>query len=122
VSDTVLDLCGGLMKDAWGSAETPDIGEGGMVEFTVNVNTALVGAGTVTASLVTKAANGSISASGTTVATLAVFAATAAAGTKRSVKVPSGSILRYLGVLYVTTGSLTSSKFDSFLSLDHSSV
>lgn len=122
-STNVLDLCGGLMKDTWGSALTPDIGEGGEVELTVSVNTAMVGAGvTVTATLVTKAADASISSTGTTIATLQAFPAVSAAGVKRSVKVPSGAIQRYLGIMYTPSGSLTSSKFDAFLSLDHSSV
>lgn len=122
-STNVLDLCGGLMTDTWGSALTPDIGEGGEVEFTVNVATAMVGASiTVTATLVTKAADASIQTAGTTIATLQAFPAASAAGTKRSVKVPSGAIQRYLGVMYTPSGSLTSSAFDAFLSLDHSSV
>ena len=123
VSTNVLDLCGGKMKDAWGTADTPDLGEGGDIELTVAVHTAMVGgAVTVIASLVTKAGDASISSAGTNVVTLATFPATSASGIKRTVKVPSGSILRYLGILYVSSGSLTSSKFDAFLSLDHSSV
>lgn len=122
-SSVVADLVGTAgLKDAWGAAITPDIGEAGRMKLNVRVNTAMVGASiTVTATLVTKAADASIDSGGTTIATL-LFPAISAAGTQRSVHVPAGSVLRFLGVLYTPSGSLTSSKFDAWIGLDHSTV
>ena len=120
VSSNVLDLSGGNAKDAWGNADTPDIGEGGTLELNVRVNTAMAGSGiTCAVTLVTKAADASIGSGGTTLATL-TFPAESAAGTKMSVKVPAGTVYRYLGVVYTPSGTLTSSKFDAWIGMDHS--
>lgn len=118
VSTNVVDY--GTMKDAWGTAITPDIGEGGGLEFNINVDTALVGAAAaLECKLVSKAADASISSGGTVHATLSL-AALAAAETRASVKVPSGTINRYVGVLYTANGAkLTSAKLNSWLNLDH---
>ena len=115
VSTNAIDL-GANGKDGWGVAKTMDIGEGGTLSWVVQVAVALVGASaSLSVTLVTKAADKSVSSAGTTVATLTI-AALAAAGTKASVKVPSGAIQRYVGTLYTAvTGSLTSATMDSFL-------
>ena len=88
-SSVIPDLVGsGGLKDTWGNSLTPDIGEGGEMEVTVQVNTTVVGAGSLAVDLVSKAADASIS-SGATVHHTFSFGATPAAGTKQSIKVPS---------------------------------
>ena len=118
VSTSVRDL-GASETDAFGTSITPDIGKAGKLVWHVRVNTALVGASAaIIAKLVTKAANASISASGTEIARH-TFAATAAAGTKAEIPIPAGTVSRYLGVLYTASGAkLTSAKFDSFINMD----
>jgi len=121
-SANVIDL-GANGEDGWGNAQTTDPGEGGGAEWNVSVDTALVGSSAaLTVTLVTKAADASISSGGTTIATLTI-PAESAAGTKRSVKVPAGTVERYLGTLYTASGAkLTSAKLNSYLALDHSTV
>ena len=71
--------------------------------------------GAVTATLVSKAADASISSSGTTHATISI-PATTAAGTWYATGVPSGTMYRYLGCLYtVSGGAVTAGAVDSFL-------
>lgn len=106
--------------DGWGDAKTLDIGENGNLIWNVQVNTVMVGSGDVTAKLVTKASSKSVSTSGTVIAQVQIFAKTSAAGTKRAISVPAGTVQRYTGVVYtIGTAAVTSSKFDSWLSLDH---
>jgi hypothetical protein len=106
--------------DGWGSSQTPDIGEGGTLEFNVQVATLMAGASAaIDAKLVTKASSAAISSGGTTLATLN-FPAASAAGTKKSIKVPSGTIQRFLGVVYTASGgNVTASAFDAWIGLDH---
>lgn len=119
VSTNIIDL-GANGEDGWGNAQTMNIGEGGTLSWVITVDTALVGASAgLSVTLVSKAADASISSGGTTHATL-TLAATAAAGTKASVKVPAGTIQRYLGTLYTASGGkLTSAKINSFLTWSH---
>ena len=122
VSTNVIDF-GANGKDEWGSAQTvnPD---GLRIIWNTEVHTALVGAAAIiNATLVTKAADASISSSGTTIATIS-FPALSAKGTKRAVPIPTGlNIERYLGVLYTASGAkLTSAKFNSWVGLDHSDI
>jgi len=120
-STNLVDL-GANAEDYWGSAVTMDVGEAGELEWTVEVSTEATVAGTVTVTLQTAAAlSTSHLSSGTTIATATAFAAASAIGTKRSVKVPSGTIQRYLEVVYTISGAaLTAGKFDSYICLDHS--
>lgn len=117
-STNVRDL-GASEIDAWDAAITPDIGENGELEFNVKVDTAMVGAGiTLACALMTKAADATLTSGATTLATL-TLPAVSAAGTAMSVKVPSGSVLRYIGVVYTPSGALTSSNINAFINLDH---
>lgn len=125
-STKVRDLTGKqdslAFKNAWGTTITPDIGEAGGLEWTVQVATTVVGAGTLSAALVSKAADASISSGGTTHHTFS-FGVTAAAGTRKSVKVPPGTLNNYVGCLYTSTGGTTTAgALDSFLSLDHEKI
>lgn len=125
-SAVVADLMGAAgasgMKDVWGNALTPDIGEAGNLEFTVQVATTIVGAGTLSAKLASKAANASISSGATTHITFS-FGTTPAAGTRKSAKVPAGTLNRYVGALYTATGgTITAGALDAFLSLDHEKI
>jgi len=123
-STDILDF--GTHKNAWGTAITPDIGEGGEIEFNVSVDTVLVGASAnVTCNLVTgtAVASGAITSS-TTVVSLNI-PAVSAAGTRASVKVPSGTVSRYVATEYIVgtaSASITSGALNSYLSLDHEKV
>jgi hypothetical protein len=89
-------------KDAFGVAKALEIGGS---FFTVEVTTALVGATVLTAELMTKAADASLSSGGTSIVKFD-FAATAAIGTRMSVKLDPGTErLAYLGVVYTSTGA-----------------
>ena len=119
VSTNVVDL--GTGKNAWGSAVTLDIGEGGELEFNLMVDTAIAvdSSGNVTVTLVSKAADASISSGATTHATLTLSDGDAA-GSKQSIGVPSGTINRYVGVLYAAgSDAVTGGKVNAFLGLDH---
>jgi hypothetical protein len=105
------------LKDAWGTAITHDIGEGnnGLV---VNFQVATVLEASV--SMVAKAY--SHTASGVTSGTAfgeVTFAAAAAAGTKKNIRVPAGTIQKWVGVQYSVVGSnATTGAFDAWLGLD----
>jgi hypothetical protein len=123
ISTNVIDR-GASEVDAFGSSITPDIGEGGELEWNVKVtNEAFAGASAaVVATLVTKASSATITSSGTTIATLTV-AATSAIGTSYSVKVPSGTVQRYLGCVYTASGgNLTAGNVSSWINLDHEKI
>ncbi len=119
VSEDIIDF-GTNGADAWGTELGRDIT--GMV-WNTSVNTAMVGAsGIITAQLVSKAADASIS-SGATVHAEVSFPAASVAGIARAVKLPKTVVNRYVGVLFTNVGgAVTSSKFDSFLSLDEESI
>ncbi len=117
----VRDL-GASEVDAWGTSITPDIGENGELEFNISVDTAMVGAGiTLACALMTKAADATLTSGATTLATL-TLPALSAAGTAMSVKVPSGTVLRYTGVVFTPSGALTSSNINAFINLDHEKI
>lgn len=120
VSEDVIDLTGGTsLKDTWGNDITPDIGENSNLEWNISVSTTVVGAGSLTVALVTKAADASLSSGGTTLASFAL-GATPAAGTQRSVKVPGGAVQRYIGCVYSASGgTITAGALNSYLNLDH---
>jgi hypothetical protein len=104
-------------KDGWGNAKTPNVGEGMRLVWNVEATAAMVGAGTVTAALYTH--TGTTPASGTKIAELA-FAAASPAGTRKAVMVPTGTIQRYMGVVYtIGGGGITSGSFGSWINLDH---
>jgi len=105
------------LKDAWGTAITHDIGEGnnGLV---VNFQVATVLEASV--SIVAKAY--SHTASGVTSGTAlgeATFAAAAAAGTRKNIRIPAGTVQKWVGVNYSVVGSnATTGAFDAWLGLD----
>ena len=119
ISDYVADLGTG-MKDAWGNAITPDIGEGGELEVNSVVSVVMVNASaTIEVQLVTKAADATLTSGGTQLG-VKVFPAESVAGTRLSFHVPSGAVLRYLGVIYKAVGAeLTSGTFITWLGMDH---
>lgn len=120
-STNVLDLTGGAtMTDGWGNTITYDAFEGRKMKVNIQVNTALVGAGAaMLCQVMTKAANASIS-SGATELARCTIPATSVAGTKFSLGLPAGTTQRYLGILMTASGGkITSSKIDSWLSIDH---
>ncbi|NIS52205.1 MAG: hypothetical protein GWN94_14010 [Phycisphaerae bacterium] len=119
-STNVSDLVGaGGLKDTWGNSLTPDIGEKSNLEWNCQVETTVVGAGSLTVALVSKAADVSISSGGTTHASKNL-GATPAAGTVYSAVVPAGTVNRYIGCLYSASGgTITAGALDSWLNLDH---
>jgi hypothetical protein len=119
-STNVSDLTGATsLKDTWGNDITPDIGENSNLEWNIMVSTTVVGAGSLTVALVSKAADVNISSGATTHASFAL-GATPAAGTQRSVKIPAGTVNRYIGCLYSASGgTITAGALDSWLNLDH---
>lgn len=120
VSSNVSDLTGATsLKDTWGNDITPDVGESGNLEWNILVSTTVVGAGSLTVALVSKAADVSLSSGGTTHASFAL-GATPAAGTQRQAYVPAGTVNRYLGCVYSASGgTITAGALDSWVNLDH---
>jgi len=101
-------------KDAWGTSISNQIG--GM-SFNVAVTTAMTNTGTVAITLETKASSASLSASGTTLATINL-AATSAAGIKHSVILPAGTErLTYLGALITVSGTVSAGNANIWLGL-----
>jgi hypothetical protein len=100
-------------KDCFGVSKALEIG--GSV-FTVQVTTALVGAGgTLTCALTTKAGANTISSAGTTICSVLVPAA-AAAGSRYRVIIPPGTErLAYLGVLYTAGATISSGNVNAYL-------
>ncbi len=125
ISTDVCDL-GAKGKSGWGVAKDLNLGVGGKLWFNTQVVTVMVGAAAViTAKLVSKAANATISSGGTTHITQS-FPALSAVGTIRATVVPIDAINRYIGTVYTASGAqLTSGAFDSFVSMspaDHDLV
>jgi hypothetical protein len=122
-SSVVSDLVGaGGLKDTWGNSLTPDIGEAGGLEWNIQVQTTVVGAGSLTVALVSKAADASIDSGGTTHHSFAL-GTTPAAKTRRSIKIPPGTLNRFVGCLYsAASGTITGGALDSWMNLDHERV
>jgi hypothetical protein len=96
-----------------------DIGVGEDLYLVVSVATALTGAAvTTTVTLITD--DNAAMTSDVTVATLGVFAAAAAAGSRLIIKLPPSSLYeRFIAVHYETSGAgLTGGAFDAFLTKD----
>ncbi len=107
------------VKDAWGSAKTNDIGEGnnGLV-VNLQIATDLNASCRLICKLLTSTASALIS-SGTELGQV-TFAATAAAGTQKQIRVPAGTIYKWLGMHYSVSGSnMTTGAIDAWLGLDH---
>ena len=111
----VVDL--NATKDAWGTAGTPNPGEGNnglVVNF--QVATALNASAYVVAKVYHHTASGVTSGS---VLGEVTFAAADAAGTRKNFRLPSGTINRWIGVQYSTVGSnMTTGAMDAWLGLD----
>lgn len=91
-------------KNAFGVAKALEIGGS---FFCAMVTTALIGAATMTVNLMTKAGDDSLDSGGTKIAALE-FAATAAIGTVKYIKLgPGTERLAYLGAVYRSTGAKT---------------
>lgn len=122
-SSVVADLTGaGGLKNCWGTAITPDIGEAGNLEVNIQVNTTLTGTGTFSVALMSKAADASISSGGTTHHTW-TLGVTPAAKTRYSIKVPAGTVNRFVGLLYSSaSGTVTGGAMDAWMNLDHEKV
>lgn len=121
VSTVTIDLTGGAsLLDGWGNTITYDAFEGRKMKWNLQVNTALVGAGAaLLCTLVTKATSASMSSGATELARVTI-PALSAAGVKYSIGLPTTASLRYLAAVYTASGAkLTSSKLDSWISIDH---
>jgi len=123
-STNVIDF--GTHKNTWGTAITPDIGEGGAMQWNLKINEVFVGASAVvTAELITgtAVASGAITSGATTIASVTI-PALSAVGTSWTRYVPPGTVSRYVYTKYTgTNGSaLTTGDVDSYLSLDHENI
>jgi hypothetical protein len=99
---TNVDYNAASPKDAFGVAKALEIGGSW---FTVEVTTTLVGATVLTAELMTKAANATLSSGGTSIAKIDL-PATTAAGTVYAIQIAPGTErLAYLGAVYTSTGA-----------------
>ena len=105
------------VKNAWGTAITNDLGEGNnglVVNFQVatQLNTSSYVVAKVYSHTTSAVASGSVLGSAT-------FAAADAAGTRKNVRLPSGTINKYVGVEYSVVGSnMTTGAMDAWLGLD----
>jgi hypothetical protein len=119
-STNVVDLWGATanpQEDGWNATKLPELG---WSAWNANINVTVNATTVITAKLMTHSAATSIK-SGTEVAQI-VFAAAAAAGTKKSFIIPPGTEIatRYLGVTYTVSGAkCTAGAIDSYLSLDN---
>lgn len=105
------------MKDAWGTAITNDIGEGnnGLV-FNFQVATAVE----ASVIFICRAYSHTTSAieSGTALGSV-TFPAASVAGTRRTLRVPAGTVQRWVGVTYSNTvDDWATAAFDAWLGLD----
>ena len=100
-------------EDAFDQSKALEIGG---AFFNITVTTKTTGAA-VTAALVTKAADASLSSGATTIATFTISASTSI-GTVHSVQLPPGKTrLAYLGVLYTGAGNVTAGAVNAWLGL-----
>ena len=109
----------GTVTDAWGTAITNDIGEGnnGLVA-NFQVVTAASSATDMCCKLYTHTTS-AVSA-GTLIGTTWFMAsAIAIAGTKRSIRIPAGTVSKFLGITYsAVSSSLSDLVMDAWLGLD----
>jgi len=100
-------------KDCFGSSKALEIGGS---TFTVQVTTALVGAGgTLTATLTTKAGDASVSSGGTSICSVTIPAASAAGVSRRVIVPPGTERLAYLGVVYSVGATISSGNVNAYL-------
>jgi hypothetical protein len=118
-----LDEATATMKDAWGTAISPDPGEGnnGLV-LNFQVGTAFSTSGSLVAKIYHHTA--SAVASGSILGEVTFGSGSAAndlgtAGAKKSYRLPAGTINRYVGVVYsMITGASGAGTMDCWLGLD----
>lgn len=109
---------GQTFQDTFGNEISPNTGQSNRLYLTVVVTGVMVGAGvTVDAKYVSKAADASIGSGGTTHLTF-TFPALSAVGTKFVAQLPFGTMYKYQGVTYTSSGNLTASNFTAYLSID----
>ena len=105
------------VKNAWGTAITNDIGEGnnGLVA-NVQIATVIEASVIIVAKLYSHTASSAISGS---VLGEATFAAAAAVGTRKQIRVPAGTVNKWMCMEYSVVGSSsTTGAVDAWLSLD----
>ena len=104
------------VQNAWGTAITNDIGEGGGLVANIQIATVIEASVIIVAKLYSHTASSAIS--GTVLGT-ATFAAAAAAGTKKQIRVPAGTVNKWMCMEYSVVGSSsTTGAVDAWLSLD----
>ncbi|MHC4751933.1 MAG: hypothetical protein ACYTFW_18925 [Planctomycetota bacterium] len=117
ISENVIQM--NSVKNAWGTAITGDYGEGnnGLV-VNVQVATVFEASARMIAKLYTHTA--SAVQSGTAIGDTGYFAAAAAVGTKKQIRVPAGTMQKYIGLGYSVSGSsMDTGAVDAWLGLDH---
>ena len=112
-----IDL--GAMKDAWGSAITPDIGEAGELWLNVKVSTAITSSGSPAVTVALYHHTAAAVASGAVLMTHTAVGETVAGVTLIRAKLPAGTINRYLGICpAIVTADLTAGSVDAWISMD----
>lgn len=121
VLSTELDL--GIGYDGWGQSRTPDIGEGGDLYLNVRMaGTTALAPATHTGTLYLYTHTATTVKSGTLLATKAVAASSAGGTSLWRLKIPAGTVQRYLGLVYTANATTcTAGALDAWIGLDSES-
>ena len=110
----IIDL-GAAGKDGWGNSLVESIGEGGTIYLNVNVNTVLSAHSCEVQLHTDSALASSAMASSTKIASI-WLPASSPAGHRSSVSVPTGGLLRYVGIIADPSSNSITGKLDIWLS------
>ena len=117
ISEHVFQM--NAVKNAWGTAITGNYGEGNNgLMVNVRIATVLNASARLLAKLYTHTTASVLS--GTCIADSGWFAGSAAAGTKKAFRLPTGTMQKYVGLGYSVSGSsMTTGAVDAWLGLGH---
>lgn len=104
-------------KDGWGNTLVESIGEGGSIFLNVNVNTAL-SAHSLEVQLHTDSALASSAMASSTKVMSVWLPASSPAGHRMNASVPTGGLLRYVGIIVDPSSNSLTGKIDVWLSRD----
>jgi len=105
------------LEDAWGSAITGDYGNRNELTVNVQVATVFEASARLKAKLYTHTTASVLS--GTCIGDTGFFAESAAVGTQKQIKVPAGTMQKYVGLGYSVSGSsMDSGAVDAWVGLD----
>ena len=109
----------GAQRDFYDTAKTPDVGEGGNLWWNCKLTTAIAGASSVVTVALYHYTTASV-ASGAALITAANTAGATTVGTTIArVKIPVGTIERYVGtVVTIASAAISTGAIDSWISMD----